>query len=96
MKVHGEENIILEVDSQAALDWVKRDKITNRIKHINKKYHFIEQETAANNIMKHVRSDDLISDLLTKPLTKKKTIKHCNVLGLYYTYEPSYSHEEGL
>ena len=42
--------------------------------------------------MKHIRCEDLISDLLTKPLTKEKTSK---VLGLYYTCEPTYSHREG-
>ena len=75
MRVRSEESIILEADSQAVIDWVKRDKVTNRTKHINKKYHFIKQDTADNNIiMKHVRSEDLISDLLTKPLIKEKTI----------------------
>ena len=94
MRVHGDEDTVLETDSQAAIDWVRRDKVTNRTKHINRKYHFIKQETTDNNIvMKHVRSEDLISDLLTKPLIKEKTVKHSKVLGLYYTCEPTYSHE---
>lgn len=97
MRVRGEEGIILEANSQTAIDWVKRDKVTNRTKHINRKYYFVKQETTDNNIIiKHVGSEDLISDLLTKPQTKGKTIKHCNVLGLYYSCESTYSHEEGL
>ena len=97
MRVHDDEDTILETDSQAEIDWVRRDKVTNRSKHINRKYYFIKQETTDNSIiMKHVRSEDLISDLLTKPLIKEKTIKHSKAPGLYYTCEPTDTHEEGI
>ena len=30
MRVHGDEDTVLETDSQAAIDWIRRDKVTNR------------------------------------------------------------------
>ena len=60
-------------DNQGSLDLVRNPVKHNKSKHIDIKYHFIRDLYTTNKIdLSHVRSDDNIADIMTKPLPKCK------------------------
>ena len=57
--------ICVKTDSKAAIDWISNLKVTNRTKHINRKYYFIKDEANNDSIkLKHVKSECMEADLL--------------------------------
>ena len=65
-------------DNQGSLDLVRNPVKHNKSKHIAIKYHFIRNLYVDNSIeLCHVRSDDNIADIMTKPLPKCKLDKFC-------------------
>ena len=68
--------VMMHVDNQGAIDLAKNPVNHKRSKHISIKYHFI-REKVANKIIElsYIPSNDNVSDMLTKPVTKVKLRK---------------------
>lgn len=76
--------IELRTDSRAAMEWVAKERVTNRTKHINRKYYGIKDDVKAGFIkLTHVMSEDMEADALTKSLTGQKLTKNMQSIGLY-------------
>ena len=55
-----------------------------RVKHMDIKYHFLQENTHAGNIvLQHISTKDNIADILTKPLEHQKFLRLCTFLGLH-------------
>ncbi|CAK9810942.1 Copia protein [Anthophora plagiata] len=68
--------IEVNTDSKAAIEWINKDKVTNRTKHINRKYYFVKDEVKEKRVkLKHTKSEENEADLLTKGLTEEKDVK---------------------
>ncbi|CAK9827767.1 hypothetical protein ANTRET_LOCUS5424 [Anthophora retusa] len=73
--------IEVKTDSKAAIEWINKDKVTNRTKHINRKYYFVKDEVKEKRVkLKHTKSEENEADLLTKGLTEEKVIKGVKML----------------
>ncbi|CAK9821285.1 Retrovirus-related Pol polyprotein from transposon TNT 1-94 [Anthophora retusa] len=73
--------IEVKTDSKAAMEWINKDKVTNRTKHINRKYYFVKDEVKEKRVkLKHTKSEENEADLLTKGLTEEKVIKGVKML----------------
>ena len=70
-------------DNQAAIKLATDDNYHVRTKHIDVRYHFIRQ-TAASGVIKllYCHTEDIIADLLTKALSKGKTVAFTSSLGM--------------
>ncbi|XP_071051062.1 uncharacterized protein [Onthophagus taurus] len=74
--------IIFE-DNQSCIKLTKNDQLKKRTKHIDTKYHYIRDLVNKNKInIKYLPSEDMIADILTKPLDKIKLRKFRKGLGL--------------
>ncbi|KAK2990734.1 hypothetical protein RJ640_003802 [Escallonia rubra] len=73
-------------DSQlrrAALDFVKDPKYHGKAKHIGLRYHFIRTLVAQGEvIMKHIPTDRMVADPLTKSIAKDVFLSHIRSMGL--------------
>lgn len=60
-------------DNQSCLKMISSEKFSNRSKHIDTKYHFVK-DYVANNIVtcEYCPSEEMVADLLTKPLSANK------------------------
>jgi hypothetical protein len=57
------------VDNRSAVALIKNPVLSNRSKHIEVKYHLVRENTEQGKIeVKEVRTDDQLSDILTKVL----------------------------
>ena len=71
-------SLTLGSDSKAAFDWIKKDRVTNRTRRMNRKYHFVKREVTENKInLQHIPSEELVANILTKSQSKQKIFKHC-------------------
>jgi len=61
-------------DNQATVDIVNNDTHQGRTKHLDTKYQFVREVVSRNKIatMSHIRSEDMIADIFTKPLDRSK------------------------
>ncbi len=73
----------LYCDNQAALKLATDNNYHARTKHIDLRFHFVQQ-TAASGALKllYCPTEDMIADMLTKALPKWKVVAHINTLGL--------------
>ncbi|KAJ1527993.1 hypothetical protein ONE63_007921 [Megalurothrips usitatus] len=64
--------ITLYVDNQSAIAMIKSGQLSRKSKHIDVKYHFVNDELQKGwfNI-KHVKSQENLADILTKPLCRR-------------------------
>ena len=61
----------------------KDNKFHSRTKHIDLQYHFIREAVQDGKIMvSYIPTDENVSDVLTKPLTKPKFQHFVEMLGL--------------
>ncbi|KAK2577872.1 hypothetical protein KPH14_008173 [Odynerus spinipes] len=75
--------IVLKTDTQSAIDWIYKNNVTNRTKHIDRKYYFVRDEVKKGNIkLQHISTDNMEADILTKGLTYDKHSKCGKKLGL--------------
>lgn len=72
-------------DNQSCLKLVENEKYSNRTKHIDTKYNFIKQLVETGTIVcKYLPSENMLADLLTKPLNGnriKYLRKSCGLIG---------------
>ncbi|KAG7188181.1 hypothetical protein KM043_017675 [Ampulex compressa] len=75
--------IILYTDSKAAIDWTHKKNVTNRTKHINRIYYFIRDEVKDKILeLKHISTDEMMADVLTKALPAEKHLLCTNSFKL--------------
>ena len=80
---HFEEAVTLYFDSTAALAYAKDPKYHGKSKHIEVKYHFIRDTVARGEvIMKHISTRSMVTDPLTKPLSRNVFQSHVGSMGL--------------
>lgn len=75
--------VTIFVDNSSAIKLAKSDGYRKRTKHIDLKYHFI-REKIENKILdvKYCKTELMVADVLTKPVSKEKTIFCANGMGL--------------
>ncbi|KAI1003570.1 Retrovirus-related Pol polyprotein from transposon TNT 1-94 [Podosphaera aphanis] len=61
---------ILHADSNGAIDLAKNQRVSQRSKHIDIRYHFIREHIDNSFSLEYVASENNLADLLTKQLTK--------------------------
>jgi hypothetical protein len=70
-------------DSQGAKSLAKDNTNHPRTKHIDVQYHYTQEAVESRKItVIHVSTEDMIADILTKPLARDKFSKFCKMLGL--------------
>jgi hypothetical protein len=63
--------VVLE-DNKGAIDWANKDISSKRMKHVENSLYWIRQYIKNNTIrLVHVKSEDQLADIGTKPLSKK-------------------------
>ncbi|CAB4009852.1 Poly (gag pol) of Ty Copia retrotransposon [Paramuricea clavata] len=72
MKVSiSDDNVLIQVDNQGAINLARNPVHHQRSKHIDIKYHFIRSEIQVGTIsLKYVPTEDNIADVFTKPASK--------------------------
>ena len=61
---------VLHSDSNGAIDLAKNNKVCQRSKHINIKYHFVRSHVGTTFSLEFIPSQNYLADLLTKQLAK--------------------------
>lgn len=78
-----EKPIPIFTDSQSLIHWIKNPKISNRCKHINRKYYFVRDDYEKGDItINYTESQKNEADILTKDLSKNSFLPHIKSLGL--------------
>jgi len=78
------ESTTLHCDNQAALKLVQDDNYHTRTKHIDIRYHFIQDVVKQGYIkLQYCPTDDMTADILTKVLPRWKVSQHALGLGLH-------------
>lgn len=73
----------LHIDNEGAEALAKNPLHHSRTKHIHTRYHFVRECVERNNIsIRHVKSADMLADLLTKPLEKTLLLHQRQMLGI--------------
>lgn len=74
---------IVKEDNQSAIEMVKSKKIKRRSKHIDTKYHFVRDLYQKGQIIiQYCPTEDMIADMMTKPLNRIKLEKFRTQIGL--------------
>ena len=75
--------VIVHCDSMAALAYAKDSKYHGRTKHIDIRYHYIQDMVTHNDVvLKHISKSLMIADPLTKPIGRDVFQAHVRSLGL--------------
>ena len=75
--------VLIREDNQAALSIAHNPVFYSRAKHIDVSYHFVREAVTDGQIgLEHCSSNDMIADLLTKPLSKQHFERLCTLLNL--------------
>lgn len=75
--------IVIFEDNQSCIKLVHNEKFSNRSKHIDTKYHFVKDYVGKNIVTcKYCPTEDMVADLLTKPLTASRITFLRNKCGL--------------
>lgn len=71
-------------DNQSCLKLIKEERLSNRTKHIDTKFHFVKDYVDKGIIeCKYCPTEEMIADLFTKPLSAVKHVelrKKCNIV----------------
>jgi hypothetical protein len=74
---------LLRVDNKSAIELIKNPVLHGQSKHIEVKYHLVWKSIENGQInMEFIRSEEQLSDILTKPLDKIKFLKLRTKIGL--------------
>jgi hypothetical protein len=74
---------IMYGDNQGAIALAKNPEFHSRTKHIRIQYHFVRQCVADNELkIIYIATEDMIADILTKPLLRVQHQRLCEALGL--------------
>ncbi len=67
--------------NQGAMSMTQNPAYHDRSKHIDIRYHFIRERIKDGTIhTEHVATEDMVADIMTKPLGRNKQIQFANVL----------------
>ena len=73
MKIQKKEPVYLLIDNKSAINLAKNPVDHGNNKHIDTRYHFIRDKVNKGKIkLIYYKSEDNLTDLLTKPLKKAK------------------------
>jgi hypothetical protein len=74
---------LLKMDSQSAIALSKNHVFHDRNKHIDARFHFIRECIGDGKMdIEHVRTEEQIADILTKPLARERFCELCEKLGV--------------
>jgi hypothetical protein len=77
------ETIVIHCDNQSCLKLTENPVFHDRSKHIEMKYHFIRDMVQRRTIkLQYIRTDEQITDILTKPLSLGKFVYFRDKLGM--------------
>ncbi|GBM00058.1 Retrovirus-related Pol polyprotein from transposon TNT 1-94 [Araneus ventricosus] len=75
--------VILNSDSQAAIQWIKGTRSSNKSRHMNLRFHVVKDLLEDNVIeLKYIQTELLIADFLTKAVNEEKlnyTVKNISL-----------------
>jgi hypothetical protein len=75
---------IIHSDSQGSIALSKNPEHHARSKHIDIRHHFIREQVVANHIsLQYMSTEDMLADVMTKPLSRDQHIKLVNRLGVH-------------
>lgn len=75
--------IPLHVDNEGAEALARNPEHHTRTKHIDARYHFIQECCRDGRVkVKHVSTQEMIADMLTKPLTRHLLTRHREMFGI--------------
>lgn len=76
LKCEQKHPTIIFEDNRSCLNLIKEEKLSNRSKHIDTKFHFVKDYVDKKIIeCKYCPSEEMIADMLTKPLSHSKLEK---------------------
>jgi hypothetical protein len=79
----GDHPLIVKEDNQACIEWSKSDKLFARSKHIDIKNHAIKEAVRGGLVLlQYCNTDDMIADVMTKALDKKKLYQFRADMGI--------------
>jgi transposase InsO family protein len=80
---HGMKTIIIRADNQSAIKLLKNPVSSMRSKHIDVVYHFARERVARKDIeFQYTNTNDMLADMMTKPVPKTKLNLCCNGIGV--------------
>ncbi|KAL7647780.1 UNVERIFIED_CONTAM: hypothetical protein RMT77_001389 [Armadillidium vulgare] len=83
MQGFNKESVIVNVDNQDVISLAKNLKHHQRSKHIDIRYNFIRNEIQNGIVnLKYVKSEDNVSDIFTKPVSKSRLLKFENIRSI--------------
>lgn len=75
--------ITIRLDNQGAIAMAKRTTVNSRTKHIDIRYHFLQDVVQREQItLLYIPSEEQTADALTKPLSRNALTKHRESMGL--------------
>lgn len=77
------ESVTIREDNQACITIAEDDKMTKRLKHIDVRFRFVQDEIQRGIIkLKYIASEDQLADIMTKGLARVQFEKLRSLLGL--------------
>lgn len=81
-EVQQQSTIIFE-DNQSCIKQLQSEKFSNRTKHVDTKFHFIKDLNDKELTFIYCPTEDMVADILTKPLQRVRTEKLRHLCGLH-------------
>ncbi|KXJ67790.1 hypothetical protein RP20_CCG012118 [Aedes albopictus] len=82
-ELNDEQRVVIHEDNQSCLKIMEREKLTRKMKHIATKFHFTKDLVEKQEIeCVYCPSEDMVADLLTKPLARTRLEKLAKLIGL--------------
>uniref|UniRef100_A0A2N9GH76 Integrase catalytic domain-containing protein n=1 Tax=Fagus sylvatica TaxID=28930 RepID=A0A2N9GH76_FAGSY len=80
---HAEDAVLLYSDSTSALAYAKDPKYHGKAKHIELRYHYIQDMVSQGKvILQHISTSSMVADPLTKPIARDLFFSHTKSMGL--------------
>jgi len=77
------EPVTIYCDNTVAIAVAKDPKYHGKTKHIKMRYHYIREAiTEQDVILKHISTNSMVVDPLTKPIARDVFVRHVRSLGL--------------
>jgi hypothetical protein len=75
--------VVLKVDNKSAISLIRNPILNGRSRHIDTRYHLIRDYEANGQIkVQFIRTDEQLSDILTKSLSRVRFQELCTKIGL--------------
>jgi hypothetical protein len=76
--------VTIYFDNTTAVAMVKDPKYHGKTKHIKMRYHYIRDAIIEYDvILKHIYTNSMVADPLTKPIAREAFVRHVKFIGLY-------------